>query len=203
MDRKEFFKKACGLGICSCMGISLLSKCSDSNPTTEATPPDETTADVPADARQIQNLLTYIESSCDESVSKNIFGRLGAEHLTDPQFALQIGGMKQNIKGYFDYVNSGKDTYWEKIEYNPEASTITITGKPVEKCACPYAQHANPPLSLCTTCCTNFQKAMFEMLLDKTVTKVQTDEAFLLGGTRCSTTLFIEGELQLENAGTV
>jgi hypothetical protein len=38
---------------------------------------------------------------------------------------------------------------------------------------------------------------MFEMLLEKKV-KVQIDESFLLGGKRCSTTIFVDGKLQLE-----
>ena len=193
MNRKEFFKKACGMGICSCMGIGLLSKCKVTEPETENKPPDESTAGVPADARQIQNLLIFIESSIDDPVKTSIFERLGAEHLTHPQFIGFINESKKNINGYFDYINSGQDTYWEKIEYNSESSTIKITGKPVDKCACAYAQYENPPLSLCHTCCTNFQKVMFETLLEKTVTKVQVDEAYLLGGNRCSTTLYING----------
>lgn len=197
MNRKEFFKKACGMGICSCMGLSFLSKCSVTEPDTEKITDDEPTTVVQADARQIQNLLIYVDSSIDDPARKSIFERLGAEHLTDPGFISFINKNKKNIKGYFDYINSGKDTYWEKIEYDSEPSTIKITGKPVEKCACAYAQYKNPPLSLCRTCCNNFQKVMFEMLLGKTVTKVQTDEAYLLGGSRCSTTLFIDGKLQI------
>jgi len=38
---------------------------------------------------------------------------------------------------------------------------------------------------------------MFEILLDKKV-NVQIDEAFLLGGKRCSTTIFVDGKLPLE-----
>lgn len=196
MNRKEFFKKACGMSLCSCMGLGLLSKCSLMEPEKEENiVPVTPTAVVPADARQIQNLLTFVESSIDDPARKRIFERLGAEHLTSPQFAEFINNSKENVKGYFDYINAGKDTYWEKIEYNAESSAIKITGKPVDKCACAYAQYKNPPLSLCHTCCTNFQKVMFEMLLGKPVKKVQVDDAFLLGGTRCSTTLYIDGNL--------
>lgn len=201
MNRKEFFKKACGMGLCSCIGLGVLSKCGVSEtvkePEKENDPVDETTAVVPADARQIQNLLTFVESSLDDAVSKSIFEQLGAEHLTDPGFVGYINESKKNIKGYFDYINSGKDTYWEKIAYDSASSTIKITGKPVDKCACAYAQFENPPLSLCRTCCTNFQKCLFQMLLEKTVTKVQVDAAYLLGGNRCSTTLYIDGKIEM------
>lgn len=203
MDRKDFFKKACGMGICSCMGLSLLSRCkitaleTDDKSTEEKKDPTETT-DVPADARQIQNLLIYVESSVDEPAKTNIFKQLGAEHLTIPEYAAYIKECQKNLKGYFDRVNSGNDKYWEKIEYNPESSTIKVTGKPVVKCVCAYAQHENPPLSLCKICCSNYQKIFFEMLLDKPVTKVQIDEAYLLGGKRCSTTIYIDGTLKIE-----
>jgi hypothetical protein len=197
MDRKEFFKYTCGLGAGSCLGLSLLMNDNALAAEDQKSNDEKNTQLVPADTRQIQNTLSYIESSMDESVTKSIFERLGAEHLTDTGFANWINENKKNIKGYFDHINSNKDTYWEKIEYDPETSTIKITGKPVDRCACPYAQHENPPLALCNYCCIGFQKRMFELLLDLPVTKVVVDESYLLGGKRCSSTLYIEGKLQL------
>ena len=152
---------------------------------------------MPVDTRQIQNVLSYIESSADEPVKKSIFEKLGAGHLANEGFRNFISENKKSLKNYFERINSNKDTYWERIEYNSEASAIKITGKPVDRCACPYAQLENPPLSLCNHCCIGFQKAMFEMLLEKPVIKVQIDESYLLGGNRCSSTVFIDGELQI------
>jgi hypothetical protein len=197
MDRKEFFKHTCGLGIGSCLGMNLLMNSNGLAADDQKSEAEQNTPLVPADTRQIQNVLSYIESSMDESVKKSIFERLGAEHLTSPGFANWINENKKNIKGYFDRINSNKDTYWEKIEYDPDVSAIKIIGKPVDRCACPYAQSENPPLSLCYHCCVGFQKVMFEMLLDKPVKKVQVDESYLLGGKRCSSTIYIEGKLQL------
>lgn len=151
---------------------------------------------VPVDQRQIANVLCFIDSSMDESVKKQVFGRLGFEHLTHPQFVQMINETKKDIKGYFDRINSGKDTYWEKIEYIASLSCIRITGKKATRCACPYAECDKPPKSLCNYCCINFQKCMFEMLLGKKV-KVQLDESFLLGGKRCSTTIFVDGKLDI------
>lgn len=198
MDRKEFFKHTCRLSVGSCLGLSLLMKEEEALAAEDQKSDSENNTQlVPADTRQIQNTLSYIESSMDESVKKSIFERLGAEHLTDPGFANWINENKKNIKGYFDYINSNKDTYWEKIEYDPETSAIKITGKPVDRCACPYAQHENPPLALCNYCCIGFQKRMFELLLDLPVTKVVIDESYLFGGKRCSSTMYIDGKLQL------
>ena len=197
MDRKDFLKCSCGLGIGSCFGMSIFMNdkiFASGNPKLESL---ENTPLVPVDSRQIQNLLSYIESSMDESSVKNIFERLGTEHLTHPGFVNFINETKKNIKGYFDKINSKGDTYWEKIEYNPDESTIKITGKPADRCACAYAQSENPPLSLCNHCCIGFQKRMFEMLLEMPVTKVVLDESYLLGGKRCSSTLHIDGKIKL------
>jgi hypothetical protein len=196
MDRKDFFKSACGLGVCSGVGIGLLSNNSFASVKQDPIATKNTPV-LPVEPRQIQNVLYHIDSTMDESIKKNIFEQLGYEHTTNDGFKNWINGYKSNLKGFFDKVNSNNDTYWEKIEYNPETSEIKITGKPVDRCACPYAQAANPPKSLCNYCCINFQKSMFEMLLGKSV-KIQLDEAFLLGGKRCSTTIFVDGKLPLE-----
>jgi hypothetical protein len=197
MDRKNFFKTTCGLGMGSCIGFGVFSNGNLFALAKQDTKGIKTTPLVHVDARQIQNVLYYIDSSMDESIKKNVFEKLGYEHTTNDGFKNWINGYKSNLKSFFDMVDSNKDTYWERINYNPETSTIIVTGKPVDRCVCPYAQAANAPKSLCNYCCTNFQKKMFEMLLDKPV-KVQLDESFLLGGKRCSTTIYIDGKLSLE-----
>lgn len=195
MDRKDFLKSTCGLGFCSCVGLSILT---GGKSLAQSDQPEKETPLVPVESRQIQNVLSYIDSSMNESVKKRIFERLGIEHITNKDFENWILEARKDLQGYFDRTNSGNDTYWEKIEYDPEASTIKITGKPVDRCACPYAQHENPPIALCDYCCKGFQKAYFEMLFEKPVTKVQLDESYLYGGKRCSATVFIKGKLQLE-----
>ncbi|MBN2029641.1 hypothetical protein JW824_05295 [bacterium] len=197
MDRKKFLKCACGFGISTCAGFGMFTNNILLADVTQNTQADEETPLVPVDTRQIQNVLSYIDSSMDESVKKNIFEKLGAEHITHEGFKNWIIESRKDLKGYFDRINSNKDTYWEKIEYDSDTSAIIITGKPVNRCACPYAQSENPPLALCHYCCVGFQKAMFEMLLEKPIIKVRIDESYLLGGSRCSSTMYIDGTLQI------
>jgi hypothetical protein len=197
MDRKKFCKTTCGLGIGSCVGFGLLSNgnlSADGKTLQEAV---KSTPVVPADPRQIRNVLRYIDSSMEEPVKKEIFERLGLEHTTNDRYTGWINGYKKDVKSFFDMVNANKDTYWEKLEFNPDLSAIKVTGRVVDKCACPYAQCENPPKSLCNYCCKNYQIQMFERLLDKKV-NVRIDESFLLGGKRCSTTIFVDGKLPLE-----
>lgn len=198
MDRKDFLKSACGLGIGSCFGFGLFVNEKLSAAVNLNHEPGKNTPLVPVDPGQIQNVLCYIDSSMDETVKKSVFERLGAEHLSNPGFVNWINENKNKIQDYFDRINSNKDSYWEKIEYDPESSAIKITGKTVDRCACPYARPENPPLSFCKYCCIGFQKCMFEQLLGKPVKKVQLDESYLLGNNRCSTTIFIDGKLELE-----
>jgi hypothetical protein len=196
MERKDFLKCTCGIGVASCLGLGVLTNNNLFAEDKQSDKTDKKTPVLSVDTRQMQNVLFYVEETMDESVKKNIFARLGYEHTTDKGLINWINGYKNNLKSYFDRINSNKDTYWEKIEYNPDTSTIKITGKVVDRCACPYAQSDNPPKSLCNYCCISFQKNMFEMLLDKKV-MVKTDEAFLLGGNRCSSTIFVDGKLPL------
>lgn len=198
MDRKDFFKKASGVGIGSCIGFGLLSKSEFLLAANRIQEPNKTPI-AKIDARQVQNLLSYVEDNMDEPVKRSVFERLGHEHTTSDGFKAYINGYKDNLKGFFDKVNSNNDTYWESMEYDEKRSAITIIGKPVDRCACPFAQNDNPPKSLCHHCCRKFQVSMFEMMLDRPV-KVQIDEAFLLGDKRCSTTIFFEGKLQSEKS---
>lgn len=196
MERKNFLKCACTIGAASCLGLGGLT---DKNLFAAVIQDDKSgkkTPVVPVEPRQVQNVLFYVESTMDEPTKKKIFDKLGNEHTTDIGFINWINGYKNNLKGFFDHYNSNKDTYWEKIEYDPDTSTIKITGKVVDRCACPYAQSDNRPVSLCNYCCISFQKSMFEMLLDKKVT-VKNDETFLLGGKRCSSTIYVDGKLPL------
>ena len=197
MNRKKFCVTTCGLGIGSCFGFGLFT--SDNLSVLEKQVQETTkgTPVVPFDQRQIKNLLCFVDSSMDESSKKQIFERLGLEHLTNETYKNKVIGFRKDLKGFFDRVNTNKDTYWEKLEYDPKLSEIKLTGKVVDKCACPYAQCENPPKSLCTYCCKNFQKQFFETLLEKPV-EVRIDDSFLLGGKRCSTTIFVKGKLALE-----
>ena len=197
MDRKSFLKCSCALGIGSCFGIGLIGNEKLQAAVKNIPVTDDGTPVIAADARQIQNVLSYIDSNMDESVKKAIFDKLGYEHITHTDFKNWIISQRDDLKEYFGRINSNKDTYWEKIEYVPESSAIKITGKKVDKCACAYAQHENPPLSLCNYCCKNFQVGYFELLFDKKVIKVDIDESFLLGGERCSSTVYIDGKIEI------
>lgn len=206
MNRKTFLMKcATGLGSCAAAGViaPLLTASASGAENAKAAEPqapdgkgDSTLIPlVPVSARQIANTLSFIDSALDESAKQQTFERLGYEHTTDPKFAGWIATSSKDLKGFFDRVNSQQDTYWEKIECIRVPASIRVTGKVVTRCACSYAQCDRPAKALCNYCCRSFQQHMFEMLLQRPV-RVRIDEAYLLGGKRCSTTIFFEGGLE-------
>jgi hypothetical protein len=204
MNRKTFLMNcANGLGSCAAAGLiapALAASGAESPQSAGQQAPAKTGASpltplVPVSARQIANTLSFIDSSMDESVKRQTFERLGYEHTTEPKFADRIAASSKDLKGFFDRINSHADTYWEKIEFIRDPSSIRVVGKVADRCACSYAQCDRPAKSLCNYCCRSFQQHLFEMLLQRPV-RVQIDEAFLLGGKRCSTTVFFEGDLE-------
>jgi len=197
MDRKKFCKTSCSLSLASCAGLGLISGGVASAGEIFSDAGDQENPLVAVDLRQIQNVLKYVDSLDDEQIKRGVFERLGYEHVTNKAYHDYLVGFRKDLKSYFDNVNTGKDRYWEKMEWDPARSEIRVTGKVVDRCACSYAQCENPPLSLCNYCCKNFQKAMFELMLDRKV-DVRIDEAFLLGDKRCSTTIFVEVSIPLE-----
>ena len=62
MNRKGFLKYACGFGIGSCLGMRLFTNDKVLAAEDQKSEPAKTNPLVPVDPRQIQNVLSYIES---------------------------------------------------------------------------------------------------------------------------------------------
>ena len=140
---------------------------------------------------QVKNILKFIDASPDESVKKSIFGQLGhecfyARHLDD-----WIGQYTGKVQAFLDRINVEKASkYWERLEFTEDGTTLILTGKKVEGCACAFADCTEPPLSLCHYCCKNFQQELFGTLFAQQV-EVEITEAYLLGDERCSTIIHL------------
>jgi hypothetical protein len=143
------------------------------------------------DKKQVVNIINYIDSSQDESVKKDIFTALGNECFAQghgKDWGLIYNG---NMHDFVDQVNKqGKATFWEKLVWDDENSTLLLTGKEVSRCSCSFGQSENPAKSLCNYCCKAFQKNYWSSLFNKNV-EIEITEAFILGGTRCNTKIHI------------
>jgi hypothetical protein len=183
MKRKDFLNK-CG----ACSAVSLLGLFGFD--TAIAQTANNNSDSEPMNQKQITQLLKFIDSSIDESDKEKIFHELGVECLYSRNYDKGLIKFRDNLDEYFNRVKRGESKYWDKLEYDKEKSIITLVGKKRENCACQYGQCEQPPKSLCNYCCKRFQEELFGLLLEKKV-NVRIDESVILGGERCSTTIFV------------
>jgi hypothetical protein len=187
MKRKEFINTCSTCGAVSLLGLFYPEKASARTAFTTKKDDNE----IPMNKTQIRELLKFIDSSVNEKDKKGIFNKLGTECFYSRNLDQWIAGFKDNTDEYFDRVQRGESKYWEKLEYDKKQSVITLIGRKSQTCACAYSKCDNPPESLCNYCCKRFQEEIFGTLLDKKV-EVRIDESILLGGERCSTTIFVK-----------
>jgi hypothetical protein len=140
---------------------------------------------------QVRNILKFIEASQTESVKESIFRQLGHECFYARKLDEWIGHYKGDVQAFLDWVNLEKASkYWERLAFDEEHTTLILTGRKVEGCACPFADCSQPPRALCHYCCKHFQQELFGTLLGQNV-EVEITEAFLLGNERCSTIIHL------------
>lgn len=140
---------------------------------------------------QVRNIIKFIDASQSESVKKNVFSQLGHECFYTRNLDAWIEQYRDDVQGFLDRINIHKASkYWERLEFNDDRTTLILTGKKVQGCACAFADCPEPPQSLCHYCCKRFQEELFSMLLGQNV-EVQITEAYLLGGDRCSTKIHL------------
>lgn len=115
MDRKNFFKSACGLGVCSCIGLGLLSSGkSNAAGTQESDPKDRFVKN------RFAKLIGILDSTLDEETRNKIIEDLGRECAKDGSISARF---VNNPEGFFDEIH----TRWgEKFTYNKEKGFIRI-----------------------------------------------------------------------------
>ena len=140
---------------------------------------------------QVKNILKFIEATQDEPVNGTIFSQLGRECFYTRKLDAWIKQYTGNVQAFLDWINVQQASkYWEKLEFNDDRTLLILTGKKVEGCACAFADCAEPPHSLCSYCCKNFQQELFGMLLGRKVA-VKITDSFLFGSERCNTVIHL------------
>ncbi|UCH14624.1 MAG: hypothetical protein JSV22_01355 [Bacteroidales bacterium] len=186
MKRKEFLKSCGSCGAFSLIGLFYSEKV---NAEAISLKKDDEHSE-PMNKKQVRQLLKFIDSSINESDKEKIFNKLGTECLYSRNYDKWVISFRENQEEFFNRVKRGESRYWEKLEYNKEKSVITLVGRKFQSCVCEYGQCDSPPESLCNYCCKRFQEEMFGLLLEKNV-NVRIDESIILGGERCSTTIYV------------
>jgi len=183
MKRNDFIKKCTACGVMSFVAFSLPGKQSDPKEVNN----DKSKPALNINPEQIIKIIRFVDKDMDESVKQHFFTRLGQEcfHCTNAEKWLK----SMDLNSLLDFVNSGKSSRWERLEYDTDKSILKIIGRKAP-CSCAFAQVDQPPESLCTYCCKGFLKEFFGTLFKKKV-DVAIDESVILGGERCSATIII------------
>jgi len=140
---------------------------------------------------QVKNILKFVDASQSEAVKHSIFSQLGHECFYTRKLDEWIGQYSGDVQAFLDRINVQQASkYWERLEFSEDGTTLTLTGKKVQGCACAFADCEQPPLSLCHYCCKNFQQELFGALLGQKV-EVDVTASYLLGDERCNTVIHL------------
>lgn len=186
MNRRAFVSQGC-----ACGALLLAGGAGSSATAGESSPSAKADQAQPINPHQVMAVLTDVDRSGDKALIDALFTRWGHQCFHSRRglkaFALR---QRANFQGYVDYVNSGRARYWERLDHDQAAGIIRVTSRKFRKCICAYAQCPQPAKALCTHCCKALQTALFKTMLGHKVS-VRIDEAILLGGERCRTTVRI------------
>ena len=184
MEKRDFLKNICTLGICSCAAPFV-------NPGIVDAQPDDDDCKKIKDLNwrlewrlnhaksQFGMLLQRIESEIPEDVRQNILEDMGRNCAKSLGWAEKY---KNNPEGFFEHMfkHSG-----ENITFNKEKNVITIITKDREHdCDCPLVSSAKTPGYYCD-CSLGWQKETYETILGKKV-DVKLTESVLRGSKRCA-----------------
>jgi predicted hydrocarbon binding protein len=169
MDRNEFFRNACGLGICSCIGAISIN---DLHAAEQKSEPDWREGFV---KYRFAKLIGILDSTLDQNTKNQIIENLGREcakggfsnkHINDPE-------------GFFKEIN----TRWgENATYDKENGIIRIE-TPERDCVCPFVDSKTISPSVCQ-CSVGWQTQTYETIFGKEV-KAKCVESVVRGSKKC------------------
>ncbi|MDD5564663.1 MAG: hypothetical protein PHQ91_13200 [Thermoanaerobaculaceae bacterium] len=171
MDRKEFLKSACGLGVCGC-ALSVLGA---AGPLVAAEAPAE-------DGRlafaryQLAKLLGFMAEGTPAQSCAGALERTGRECAKLGQLGARFKG---DPEGYFAAArkNWGTEFAWDKAK---GVVTVAVAEGP---CGCPLVDQRRTPAVWCN-CSVGYQKESFEAIFGRPV-RARLKESKLAGAKRC------------------
>jgi hypothetical protein len=170
MDRKEFFKSACGLGVCGC-ALNLLVK-PEPLRAEDTTPPDQKLAFA---RYQIAKLAGFMAADAP-GTCVGIIEKTGRE-------CAKLGQLQVRFKGDPDgYLAAIKKLWGTESSWDKAKGVITLT-VPEGECGCPMVDNKRTPAIWCN-CSVGYQKEAFETVFGKPV-QVSLKESKLGGSKRC------------------
>jgi predicted hydrocarbon binding protein len=177
MDRKDFFKKTCKVGICSCAGLMLFSE----NNTFASTTLDESKEDWRI--KFVQNRFAFffnlIGESTDKATRDKLIEQLGmnCSKENEDQYAEYIGQIDK-------YLENVKTKWVEKAEFDRVKNEIRVTDKKRESCFCPLVNSKIISKDFCN-CSRGWLKQTYGTIIGKPV-EVEIITSILRGSDCCS-----------------
>jgi hypothetical protein len=171
MDRKDFLKSVCGLGVCGC-ALNLLG-------TPDPLGAAETSAE---DQRlvfaryQVANLLGFMATDAPAEVCAGVLEKTGRACARLGQLHVRFKG---DPEGYFAAArkNWGTDFAWDKRK-----GVVTVAVAEGD-CGCPLVDKQRTPAVWCN-CSVGYQKETFEAIFGRPV-RASLKESKLSGAKRC------------------
>ena len=177
MERKDFLKSACTVGICSCTGIAALSG-SKLFGNTKSTDTSESDWQPGFMRKRFAKLIANLDSTVDKKQKEKILEDLGKACAEESKEAYYK--FKGNISGFIDEIKKRGDS----IEFNKQAGYLRVIGKKQKSCFCPFVDNSITPKDFCN-CTVGYNKEVYGVILEQPV-NVKIEESVLRGGERCT-----------------
>ena len=171
MDRKEFIKSACGMGVCGC-ALSLLGAATP----LQAAEPSAEQQRLAFVRYQLSKLLGFMAAEVPAEACTRVLEETGRECAKVSPLHVKFKG---DPEGYFAAAKKswGTDIVWDK-----EKGTVTAT-VPEGDCDCPMVSMKRTPAVWCN-CSIGYQKEAFETILGRPV-QARLKASKLSGSKRC------------------
>ena len=187
MDRKEFLRSGCKLGLCACAGMLFMNR-SVAGEETAATacPPDQDEWKIDFMQKRFARFIEIIDANTDKEAKDKLIEQLGrycaqTNEEQTKKYTGDIDGFLADIK-----------TKWvERVEYDKKKNEISIYDKPREECFCPLVKSDVMSKEFCN-CSKGWQKQTYESILGKKV-DVEILSSILRGGKQCSFKIKVMG----------
>lgn len=175
MDRQEFLKGACGLGVCGCV-LNLLGRAALARA-------DEPTAPPPADdprlefvRYQLAKLVGHLAEATPPDTCHAVLEDTGRECARLGQLGVRCQGDPER------YFATATKAWGTEFTWDRERNVITVAVAE-GPCGCPLVDPQRTPAVWCH-CSVGYQKESFEALFGRPVA-VTLKESKLGGGRRC------------------
>jgi predicted hydrocarbon binding protein len=178
MNRKEFLKTGCKLGLCSCLGVAMLNPSklygAEENPEVK-----KLKGKLSFIHKRFAKLISLMSVNLDRKTREKILESLGMACASE--YGQYYTKYKNNLKGFLGDIHK---IGIEQVIRDDDNKTITLIGKKSGGCFCPFVKQSVTPADFCT-CSQGWQKKVFETITGKPVT-VEVKGSVLMGNDRCS-----------------